>query len=339
MIGDIQDAVGKRLAELLKCEAAMVTAGCASAMQYATVAVIAGRDQAKLRQLPDTTGMKNEVLVQRSHRVGYDHAIRNSGAKIIEVDGREELEKAINDKTALMFYLNSSTGSGKIKHEEFVEIAQKHKIPTLIDAAADVPPVDNLFRFTKLGFDLVAFSGGKGIRGPQSAGLLLGKKEFIDAAKASAPPNGDTPSRTNKVNKEEMIGMLVALEAFLARDHAAVWKDWEARCQKISDALKGWDDIKTVVNVPEIANAVPHLRITWEPAKHKGLTSGQMVTQLREGTPSIELAPGGGGGGGRRGGGAQPQPGATAGITVGVWMMEPGEDAIVAERIKTILKV
>ena len=127
MYADIQDAVGKRLAELLKCEAAMVTAGCASAMQYAAVAVIAGRDQAKLRQLPDTTGMKSEVIVQRSHRVGYDHAIRNSGTKIIEVDGREELEKAINDKTAMMYYLNLATGAGKIKHEEFVEIAQKHK--------------------------------------------------------------------------------------------------------------------------------------------------------------------------------------------------------------------
>ena len=123
--------------------------------------------------------------------------------------------------------------------------------------------------------------------------------------------------------------MLVAVEAFLARDHAAVWKDWEARCQKITDAVKAYDDVKTEVNVPEIANHVPHLRITWDPAKHKGLTSGQMVTQLREGTPSIELAPGGGGGGGggrRRGGTSQPGAPTTAEITVGVWMMEPGED-------------
>ena len=175
--------------------------------------------------------MKNEVLVQRTHRVGYDHAIRNAGVRMIEVETREELENAINERTAMMFFLNSSDPQGKIHHEEFVAIGKKHKVPTLIDAAADVPPVENLWRFTKMGFDLVGFSGGKGLRGPQSAGLLLGRKDLIAAARLNNSPNADTLCRTNKVNKEEIIGMLVALESFLKQDHAAVWKDWEGRCR------------------------------------------------------------------------------------------------------------
>ncbi len=261
---ELQDAVGKRIAELLRCESAMVTAGCASALSLSTAACVAGKDPAQIRRIPDTTGMKNEVVVQKTHRVGYDHAIRNAGVKLVEVETRQQMEAAITDKTAMMFFLNLADPKGKIHHEEFVEIARSHSIPTLIDAAADIPPVENLWRFTKLGFDLVAFSGGKGLRGPQSSGLLLGRKDLIDAAKLSNVPNGDTLCRTNKVNKEEIIGMLVALESYLKEDHAAVWKEWEDRCHRIIDALKEFPDVKTQMNVPQIANAVPHLHIRWD---------------------------------------------------------------------------
>src|SRR5262249_41767875 len=159
-----------------------VTAGCASALSLATAACVAGADRNRIRLLPDTTGMKNEVLVQRTHRVGYDHAIRNAGVKMIEVQTSAELEKAISERTAMLFFLNAADAQGKIHHAEFVQVGKKHNVPTLIDAAADVPPLDNLFRFTKLGFNLVGFSGGKGLRGPQSAGLLLGRKDLIAAA-------------------------------------------------------------------------------------------------------------------------------------------------------------
>ena len=233
---DLHVAVGNRIAELLHCPAALVTSGCASALALATAACVAGKDTRRIRQLPDTTGMKNEVIVQRSHRVNYDHAIRNAGVKMVEVSTREQLEKAISEKTAMMFFLNSADPRGRIHHEEFVAIAQAHKIPTLIDAAADVPPVENLWKYTKLGFDLVGFSGGKGLRGPQSAGLLLGRKDLIEAARLNNSPNGDTLCRTNKVNKEEIIGMLVALETYLKLDHAAEWKEWEERCRRIADA-------------------------------------------------------------------------------------------------------
>jgi uncharacterized pyridoxal phosphate-dependent enzyme len=316
---DLRDAVGKRIAELLHCPAALVTAGCASALSLATAASITGDDRSRVRRLPDTTGMKNEVLVQRTHRVNYDHAIRNAGVRMIEIEDSAALEKAINDRTAMMFFLNSADHEGKIHHEEFIAIGKKHKVPTLIDAAADVPPVENLWRYTKLGFDLVAFSGGKGLRGPQSTGLLLGRADLIAAAKLNFGPEGDSLCRTNKVNKEETIGMLVALETFLNLDHAAVWKDWEGRCRCITEALKGFEDVRTEMFVPRIANAVPHLRVRWD-SKKRGMTPTEMVRKLREGKPSIEVTPG-----------SRQQ------LVIGVWMMEPGEDAIVAERIRLIL--
>jgi L-seryl-tRNA(Ser) seleniumtransferase len=318
-LDEMHTIVGNRIAELLNCPAALVTAGCASAMSLATAACVAGADRARIRRLPDTTGMKNEVVVQQTHRVGYDHAIRNAGVAMIEVQTREELENAINDRTAMLFFLNAADLKGKIHHAEFVEIAKKHKIPTLLDAAADVPPVENLFRFTKMGFDLVGFSGGKGLRGPQSTGLLLGRKDLIAGAKLNTSPNADTLCRSNKVNKEEIIGMLVALEVYLKEDHAAVWKDWEGRCRRIAQALETFKDVKTEVFVPPIANAVPHLRVSWD-YRARGVTAAQMVRKLREGNPSIEV-----------------NPGSSRQLVIGVWMMEPGEDAVVAKRIRAIL--
>jgi L-seryl-tRNA(Ser) seleniumtransferase len=318
-LNELHDAVGKRIAELLKCPAAMVSAGCASALSLATAACVAGGDQERIRRIPDTTGMKNEVLVQRTHRVGYDHAIRNAGAKLIEIETREELESKITDHTAMFFFLNSSDPQGKIHHEEFIALGKKHNIPTLIDAAADVPPVDNLFRFTKLGFDLVAFSGGKGLRGPQSSGLLLGRKDLIAAARLNNNPNSDSLCRTNKVNKEEIVGMLLALELFLQRDHAAVWKEWEGRCSRISQALADFKDVKSEVKVPTGANAVPHLHLSWDFDKRK-LSASQMADQLRDGEPSIEVV-----------------PGSRRELVVGVWMMQPGDETIVGQRIRQIL--
>jgi D-glucosaminate-6-phosphate ammonia-lyase len=318
-LNDLHDAVGKRIAELLKCPAAMVSAGCASALSLATAACVAGDDEERIRRIPDTTGMKNEVLVQRTHRVGYDHAIRNAGVKLIEIETPEELESKINERTAMMFFLNSADRQGKIHHEEFVQLGKKHNIPTLLDAAADVPPAENLFRFTKIGFDLVAFSGGKGLCGPQSSGLLLGRKDLIAAARINHNPNSDSLCRTNKVNKEEIVGMLVALELFLNRDHDAVWKEWEARASRITQALAEFKDLRTEVQVPPIANAVPHLHVSWDYEK-RGLTPAQMADKLREGEPSIEVT-----------------PGARRQLVVGVWMMQPGDDLIVGRRMREIL--
>ena len=156
----LHDAVGQRIASLIGCEAAMVTAGAASALTLGTAACMTGTNQDFIRRLPDTTGMKNEVIIQKEHRYGYDHAIRNCGIRFVEVETREDLERAINDRTAMMMFLNEKDPAGKIKSAEFAELGKKHNIPTFTDAAADVPPVDALSRFTKMGFDLVTFSGG-----------------------------------------------------------------------------------------------------------------------------------------------------------------------------------
>jgi L-seryl-tRNA(Ser) seleniumtransferase len=319
-LGELHDAVGARIAELLRCEAALVSAGCASALSLATAACVAGSDRDKIRQIPDTHNLKNEVIIQASHRNGYDHAIRNAGIQMIEVETAQQLERAINHRTAMMAFFNFASPDGKIGHEEFVAAGKKHGIPTLIDAAADVPPAENLFRFTKLGFDLVAFSGGKGLCGPQSAGLLLGRKDLIAAARLNDSPNSDSMGRTNKVNKEELVGMLVALELFLGRDHQAVWKDWEARCSRIAAAVGGIKTVKTETFVPEIANAVPHLRIAWD-EKAVSLTPPEAARKMREGKPSIEV-----------------RPGAREVLEIAVWMLEPGEDEIVARRLREVLQ-
>jgi len=318
---DLQDKVGERIAELLKCEAAMVTSGAASAITLATAGVVTGGDPLKASGLPlDMTGMKTEVITQKSHRVGYDHAIRNCGQTMIEVETVKELEAAINEKTAMMWFYNHQNPAGKIRDVEYVALGKKHGIPTLNDCAADVPPVENLWKYTQMGFDLVCFSGGKGLRGPQSAGLLLGRKDLIAAARKNAPPNGDTVGRGMKVNKEEILGMLVALEVYLARDHKADWAMWEKQIKMIYDAAASVPGAKPEIHVPEIANHVPSLRLTWDSAKIK-LTADEFRNALRIGHPSIETVGG-------------PD---FVGITT--WMMIPGEERIVARRVKEVLSV
>jgi uncharacterized pyridoxal phosphate-dependent enzyme len=211
MLDELHDKVGERIAKLVQAEGAMVTSGAASALTLGTAAVLTGGDNQKMVDLPNLANMKSEVIMQKSHRFGYDHAVRNCGVQIVEVETREDLERAVNPKTAMMLFYNNNNKEGRIQDEEFVQLGKKHGIPTFNDAAADVPPVENLWKYTKMGFDLVAISGGKGIRGPQSAGMLLGRKDLIEAARKNAPPNGNTVGRGMKVNKEEMLGMLAAL--------------------------------------------------------------------------------------------------------------------------------
>lgn len=316
---ELQEKVGERLAELLQCESGMVTAGAASAITLGTAGVITGGDPKKAAMIPnDLTGMKSEVIIQKSHRVGYDHAIRNCGVTLVEVETRKELEEAINEKTAMMWFYNNQNPIGKIRDEEFVAIGKKHGIPTFNDCAADVPPVENFWKYTQMGFDLVCFSGGKGIRGPQSAGLLLGRKDLITAALRNAPPHGDTVGRGMKVNKEEILGMLVAVELFLKKDHQAEWKLWEDQINMIREAAVSVPGVKGEVHVPEIANHVPALKISWN--NQVKATPAEIREALRNGHPSIEVM------GGRE----------TLDITT--WMMVPGEERIVAKRIKELLE-
>ncbi len=319
MLDELHDKVGARIATLVHSEAAMVTSGAASALTLGTAAVLTGTDQRKIVDLPNLANMKSEVITQKSHRFGYEHAVRNCGVRLVEVETREDLEKAVNNQTAMMLFYNNNNPEGRIRDEEFVALGKKHGIPTLNDAAADVPPVDNLWKYTKMGFDLVAFSGGKGLRGPQSAGLLLGRKDLISAARLNAPPNGNTVGRGLKVNKEEMLGMLVALERYLANDHAAERRQFDARAEAIRSGVATIPGITAEVFVPEVANHVPHVRISWDAAA-KGMTPNDAVNALRAGEPSI---------GTRSEGDA---------IVIGVWMMQPGEEKIVARRLRQVLE-
>ena len=319
-LADIQDAAGKRIAELTGAEAAMVTSGAAGALTCGTAACVAGLNLELIRRLPDTTGMKNEVIVQKSHRYGYDNSVRITGITMVEVETAEELEKAVNPRTAMMLFFNANDLLGKIKAEEFVALGKKHNVPTFNDAAADVPPVENLTKYNKMGFDLVTFSGGKGIRGPQSAGVLMGRKDLIAAARRNTSPYSDSLGRGMKVNKEEILGMMVAVETFMKTDHAAEWKEYEKRAKLIADNAQSVKTVKTEIYVPEIANHVPHLRITWDQAA-VGLTYKEAVEQLKNGDPSIEVT-----------------PGSRDALTVAMWMLQPGEAEIVAKRIREVLK-
>jgi L-seryl-tRNA(Ser) seleniumtransferase len=219
----------------------------------------------------------------------------------------------------MMLFYNNNNKEGQIQDEEFARLGKKHGIPTFNDAAADVPPVDNLWKYTKMGFDLVAFSGGKGIRGPQSAGLLLGRKDLIAAARLNGPPNSNTVGRGMKVNKEEMLGMLAALELYLEKDHAKEQREFEKRAEEIRKSAAAVPGVTAEIFVPEVANHVPHVRITWDAAA-LGISAVDVVRALRDGEPSI---------GTRNDGPA---------LVVGVWMMRPGEERIVARRLRQVLE-
>jgi L-seryl-tRNA(Ser) seleniumtransferase len=319
MLDELHDRVGERIASLLGCEAAMVTAGAASALTLGTAAVLTGSDRKKIVDLPNLAGMKSEVIVQKSHRFGYDHAVRNCGVRLVEVETAGELEQAINPNTAMMLFYNNNNAVGQIRDQEFVALGKKHGIPTFNDCAADVPPVENLWKYTKMGFDLVTFSGGKGIRGPQSAGLLLASKPVIAAARLNAPPNSESIGRGMKVNKEEMLGMLVALQLFVEKDHAEEGREFDKRAEIVRTSAVSVPGVQAEIFVPEIANHVPHVRISWDAAA-KGVTADDVVKALLAGEPSISVR-------------AEEQR-----LVVGVWMMRRGEEKVVAKRLREVLE-
>jgi L-seryl-tRNA(Ser) seleniumtransferase len=317
---DLQDKVGQRIATMLESEAAMVTSGAAGAMTCGTAACITGTNQKAIVQLPDLTGLKNEVIVQKAHRYPYDHAVRAVGVRMVEVESAEALDRAVNAKTAMMLFFNDAEPRGTIKATDFVALGKKHGVPTFNDASADVPPVENLTKYTKMGFDLVTFSGGKGIRGPQSAGVLVGRKDLIQAARLNTAPYSDSIARGMKVNKEEMLGMMVAIEQYMKADHVAEAREWDRRTAAIIDSVKDLPSVKTEIYVPEIANHTPHLRITWDAAAIS-MSPEDVRKKLREGPPAIETTPAG-----------------KDELVMTVWMLQPGEAQLIARRLRSILK-
>ncbi len=318
MLDELQDKVGAKIAEMTHAEAATVTSGAFSALTLGMAGILTGLDPKKAALLPhlEGSGMKSEVIIQNTHRIGYNQALTNCGIKLVYVETPEDVDRAVNEKTASMHFLGSALNNGKIDYEGWLALARKHNLPATIDIAANIPPVSNVWKFNDMGFDFVALSGGKAIRGPQSAGILMGKKDIIAAARLSAAPRSTTIGRGMKVNKEEIFGMYVALEQYLKQDHEKEWKDWEERTARIAKAAESVDGVNTRTYVPPIADHTPTVNISWDTNKVK-FSGDDLLAALRNGTPSIEAY-----GGGKNS------------ITVSPWMMLPGQDKIVAKRIR-----
>ena len=330
-LNELLEASGAYLAKQLRCEAALVTSGAAAALVVGTAACVTmGNDKEILGIPTDMAGLKNEVIVQKSHRYGYDHAIRNCGIRFVEVETLEQYEQAFNDRTVMAHFFNA--GEGKISREDWVRVAHQHGIPCFNDAAADVPPISNLWKYTQMGFDLVTFSGGKGLRGPQCTGLLLGRKDLIAAAKKNNSPNSNSIGRGMKVAKEEIVGLVAAVDWFLKQDDAAMEAEYRRRADAIAKSLNSIPTLQTQVFVPEVANHVPHLLITYDQNRVK-ITGAEVMQKMRQGKPRIELNPSTGGAPASAG-----LPGGPNTIVVGVWMLQAGEEKIVAARLQEVLK-
>ena len=286
---ELHDVIGKRIASMVGSDAAMVSAGATSAMTLGTAACMTGKNEDFIRRLPDTKGMRDEVIIQKSHRYSYEHAVRSCGAKIVEVEIVDDVKKVVNEKTAMMLFYYGREPGGQIKAEEFVNLGRKNNIPTFCDGATTVPPVENIFKLVKFGFDLICFSGGKGLRGPYSAGLLLGRKDLIEAARLNAAPNDDTIGRGMKVSKEEILGMMVAVEVSLRHDYKAEWQEKKKWLELIADEVTSIPGISAEIFVPDVAEHHPHLRLQWDESVVK-LSPSEVVKKLREGSPSIEVS-------------------------------------------------
>lgn len=311
---ELQQKAGDHIARLIGVPAAMISCGAASAITCGTAAAVTAGDDEKLRALPDTTGLKNEVIQQKAHRSGYEAQMWVVGTKTVWVETREELEKALNERTAMMFFLNKADPVGALKRAEWIEVAKEHGVPTMNDAAADIPPPERLHSYVEEGFDMVIFSGGKGLLGPQGSGLLVGRPDLIQTARKAISPYGGI-GRGMKVGKEEILGLVAAVERYLKIDHAAERRELDSRAKRVMDVLQGINGVTCNKHVPPIANHVPHVLVNWDEAD-QDLSSERAVERLLAGSPPVSVS--------RAGAGR---------LNISMWMLRPGEDVIVAERI------
>jgi L-seryl-tRNA(Ser) seleniumtransferase len=321
-IPDLEVAAGKRVAELLKLPkgfTGLITSGAAGAMTCGYAGILTADDPDRIQRVPDLTGMKSEVIIQKAHRYAFDHQIRATGVKLIEIQTREELPKAINPRTAAMHFTNFANAEGEIKVDEWVKLAMQYRLPCFNDAAADTPPVSHLWDYVNMGYDLVAFSGGKALRGPQCAGLLLGREDLIHYALLNNSPYEDTVGRGQKVGKEEIVGMVKALELYLNANHRELTEEWWRRLDTVSRQVMKVAGVTTAYYLPDVANHVPTMQINWDPRKIN-LTPHQAFEALKNSNPSIIL--------GR----------SRHGLEMNSFMLQPGEDKIIAQALVTVFR-
>jgi uncharacterized pyridoxal phosphate-dependent enzyme len=328
-LDELAMGVGKRLAEITGAEWGMVSAGCAAGIKHVTAACVTGGNPEKLIRIPNLECFeKTEVIIPRASRSVYDHAVRNIGVKIVMVETAEELKDAISPRTAMIYY--SAGSRGPLTLEEISAAAKPLNVPVLVDAAAEILTIPNVH--LQKGATIVAYSGGKAIRGPQCAGLLLGQKDLLMAAwQASAPHHG--PGRDNKLGREEHIGMLAAVEAWSKRDHEKEMKTWNTWLENIAKRVAGIESVKTTIRQPTgLGNRTPSLSIAWDPDK-LNITGQELADELSTTKPRIALSAGGGG----RNQPPDPSMVNMTSISIASWMMQPGNDKVVAERVHEVL--
>ncbi len=315
-LDELMEKVGERIAEVMQCEFGLVTNGCAAAICQVTSACMAGDDQKGIAQLPDTTGMKNEVVLQKKHQHVYNHAIRMTGAKIVEVDTLQEMEAAVGEKTTMLAVFGDAADRGDVSVAEMVAIGKREGIPVFVDAAAERPDVPNCY--LEEGADAVAYSGGKCLRGPQAAGLVLGKRDLLWTAFLHGAPHHSI-GRPMKAGKEEVMGLLAAVEMWVKRDHDAEWKMWEGWLDEIWEAVQVVPTVTREIQTPGRSNVAPILKVGWD-AKHVELTPNQAQHALSDGEPRIEVFT------------------HETGVEFMPYMMEPGEASVVAKRMFEVLQ-
>jgi L-seryl-tRNA(Ser) seleniumtransferase len=328
VLDELQERASEVIAQATGAEAGFVTGGSAAGLLVATAACVAGANPALVDQLPDTTGMKSEVIMFRAHRNGYDHSVRAAGVKIVEVGYGHgtltyQLEAAFTERTALLVYLMSPWASrGGLPLRETCDIAHRHGVPVLVDGAAMLPPADNLRRFIADGADLVAFSGGKAIGGPQSSGILAGRADLIRAAQTHSSPHHSI-GRTGKAAKEDIVGLLVALERYVARDHAAETARWRAQAQFMADRLAGLEGVEVAYRHDAWEHHTPRVEIVIAP--ETGIDAHELVVALEQGDPRVFLFE-------PNNRGARPNS-----LVINTHTMRGGEEQVVAEVLRSAL--
>lgn len=350
LIDELEIAAGKFIAKVCKSPVGytgLVTAGAAAAMVVGYAGMMTEDLEPRMREIPDVSNFpRNEVIIQKSHRYPFDHQIRQTGAKLVEVETREEMIAAINPKTLAIHFTNILSDKGKVGGPETVAIAQEHNLYTFNDAAADVPPKERLWEYPAMGFDMVTFSGGKDLRGPQAAGILIGKEELIRYALLNMSPQEDRIGRCCKVGKETILGMLKALEIFVNEDFDATLKMYDERAQVISEAVKkfGVTALPRQFNPQALGNVTP--RYSWQIPAGLGITGPEVMQKLADTRP-LGIGSMGAGASGIRGRNPEATPGEnfkeshrpprdphTFGFPV--WQLKEGEAKIIANRLAEI---
>jgi len=324
VLEELKDAVGQRIAERVGSEDARFTTGAAGAIALGTCAALTGSDPQKIRQMPDLTGMKSEVVIQKAHRIGYDRAVRSTGAKLVEVETDEELVRAINERTAMMFFLGGTSGDWRwetpVSLERCLTITHEAGVPLMVDAANMLPPWENIRRLARLGVDLICISGGKHMRGPQCSGILAGRRDLIRAAWLNSSPHADSHGRAMKVGREEMVAAWLTVEKYSRLDFEALDRECVKQAEYIERELATVPSLRLQRTPVDRTRNIRRVMVQWDEAA-LGLTTADVNRQLMDGEPRIAV------------GGVPEQ-----GIELTVFMNEPGEEKIAVQRIREVFR-